>query len=331
MRTGRLHSAALLALLLLGGLLPGTAAEAHDARPLSVLVSEYAQDLYRVTMRVPPSVLAANQPELRFPDTCQQAGAGDTDGPRLVRCPDGLAGKDLAIHYPAFNPSLTTLIRFTPLEGPVATAVLPPEQSSWTVAAAPDWRGVAGDYLRLGITHILGGIDHLLFVAGLMLLAGTARRIFVAVTGFTVAHSITLSLSVLGLIQVPIAPTEAAIALSIVFLATEVARGKTDGLAARLPLLVSFVFGLLHGLGFASALSAAGLPEGALVPALAFFNLGVEVGQIGFILAVAGVIWTAVRLPMPRLPASMPAARVTAAYGLGIPAAYWVVERVSQF
>ena len=142
---------------------------------------------------------------------------------------------------------------------------------------------IAKDYTSLGVRHILEGYDYLLFLACLIMIAGTGRRILITVTGFTVAHSITLALSAFNLLRVPSAPVEAVIALSIVFLASEIAKEPRDTLTYKYPALVSVAFGLLHGLGFASVLRQIGLPQTEIVMGLLFFNIGVEIGQLAFI------------------------------------------------
>jgi hydrogenase/urease accessory protein HupE len=220
------------------------------------------------------------------------------------------------------------------VSGNSATAVLPPDELSWLVPAEPTLLTVARDYIALGFRHIWEGPDHLLFVAGLLLLARVPRRILWAVTGFTAAHSLTLSLAALGIVRVPIEPVEAMIALSILFLAGEIARDDPSGFSSRFPVALSFVFGLLHGFGFASALGEVGLPRGELAAGLAFFNVGVEFGQLAFI-AVIGALMVAWRLLRPRLPAGADARFAAAqvslvgAYALGIPAAFWFIERMA--
>ena len=184
----------------------------------------------------------------------------------------------------------------------------------------------------LGIEHILLGIDHLLFVLALLLLVNGVGRLVATVTAFTVAHSITLGAATLGFVHVPSAPVEAIIALSILFLASELARRRAAAggvrdeaanLTARFPWIVAFSFGLLHGFGFAGALSEVGVPEQAVPLALLFFNVGVELGQLLFIAAVFGFAWL-VRLTAVRVPAIWQRA---VAYGIGSVAAFWVVER----
>lgn len=316
----------------------------HDARPLSVALFEQSGHVYRVRMRVPPSIDLLNQPRLIWPGGCELPQV-DPPGPLAVRgAPEGLSGlvscdrplegEEIGIRYALFNPSISTVARYVPLGGSPRMNVLAPEVSAWTVPREPTRLEVARDYLGMGVRHIWEGADHLLFVFGLLLLAGTARRVLFVVSGFTVAHSITLSLSALGLIRLAVAPTEAAIALSILFLAGELARKGKDRLATRYPLLVSSSFGLLHGLGFAVALGEIGLPQKEIVTSLLFFNLGVEVGQIAFILPflVLGWIWWA-GAGDPLHPASRGLAwsRARAPYAIGGLAAFWLIQRIAAF
>ena len=195
-----------------------------------------------------------------------------------------------------------------------------------------DWRAGSGvgvwAYVGLGVEHILIGADHLLFVAALMLLVTQMRMLVWTITSFTVAHSLTLGAASMGWLQLPIAPVEAVIALSIVFVAREVVmreRGGSD-IASRQPWVVAFCFGLLHGLGFASVLAEIGLPEEARVAALLLFNVGVEVGQLLFVCLLLGV-WHVARktLPAAWLNPVMPS------YAIGAMAAFWMIERTIWF
>ena len=173
------------------------------------------------------------------------------------------------------------------------------------------------------------GIDHLLFVLALVLLVKGWKRLLGTITAFTIAHSITLATATLGFVHVPGPPVETCIALSIVFVAAEIIRGRQGkpGLTERAPWVIAFTFGLLHGLGFASALNAVGLPQHAIPLALLFFNIGVEVGQLAFIVAVLGLAAGARRLPV-RLPVW--SWRV-APYGIGTMAMFWVIQRTASF
>ncbi len=323
-------------LILAFAALLSTAAQAHDARPLSITIVEQSADLYRVVVRAPPTLEVENIPSIQWPADCEvRETAGLSLAPggiSLIACPGGLEGGQVRIAYPVYNPSITTLFRIQDAEGAARSAVLPPDELVWTVPEAPNWRTVARDYLKLGFTHIWEGPDHLMFVAGLMMLARRPRRIFLAVTGFTAAHSITLSLATLGLVRLPIPIVEAMIALSILFLAAELARGNAKSFSRRFPIALSFVFGLLHGFGFASALQEIGLPTGELAAGLVFFNLGVEAGQIAFVLAAGALVLAARRLAVARnlsWPRAAPAAAVLGAYALGVPAAFWFLERLS--
>lgn len=323
----------LLALLLLVVAAP---LRAHDARPIAVTLTEQQDGRYLAQIRVPPTVSADNRPTIDWPDNCAQAL--DEEGHPValsasriaVACEGGLAGQVLAVRYPIYNPSLPTLMRIERRDGTVLTQLLTPDRLGWEVPAEPDTWQVAGDYLKLGIEHIWSGIDHLLFVAGLLLLAGTMRRVLLAVTGFTIAHSLTLSLAALDLVRLPIAPVEAAIALSILFLAREIVSPHPEGFAQRFPILVSSSFGLLHGFGFAAVLQEIGLPQGELATGLLSFNLGVEIGQILFIAAALALLWAVRKAKGLAQDWSFTIAgrpRQFAGYALGILAAFWFIGR----
>jgi hydrogenase/urease accessory protein HupE len=194
------------------------------------------------------------------------------------------------------------------------------------VAEPPSAWAVAWQYLELGVAHILLGFDHLLFVLALLLIVRGWRRLLATVTAFTLAHSITLAAATLGFVRVPGPPVEATIALSIVFLASEllkVSRGQAS-LTARAPWLVAFSFGLLHGFGFAGALADVGLPRAEIPLALLTFNVGVELGQIAFVFMALAAVWLLgrIRMEWPTWAAQVPA------YGIGSLAAFWLVERL---
>jgi hydrogenase/urease accessory protein HupE len=201
------------------------------------------------------------------------------------------------------------------------------------VEAAPRALQVARTYLVLGIEHILGGVDHLLFVLALVILVKGTRRLIATVTAFTLAHSLTLAGATLGFLHVPGPPVEAAIALSIVFVAAEIIRSRQGnaGVTEKFPWIVAFSFGLLHGFGFASALNEVGLPQSAIPVALLCFNVGVEIGQLLFIAAVFTVIALARQLTR-RFGMSQPlwAWRVPP-YAIGTVAAFWIIQRVGAF
>jgi hydrogenase/urease accessory protein HupE len=238
--------------------------------------------------------------------------------------------------YPLFNPSVSALVRISRLSGETHSLLASPKESEVTIPAVESFGSVARDYLTLGVRHILEGYDHLLFLTCLMLIAGTGRRILITITGFTIAHSITLALSALGVVRVPIPAVEAAIALSIIFLAVEIVRGDPNSLTYRYPIAVSSSFGLLHGFGFAAVLGETGLPQTEIPAALLFFNVGVELGQILFVAAVIAVyqlIRFAGRTFVDR-DLSIDALRplqTPAAYAVGILASFWMIQRVATF
>ena len=256
---------------------------------------------------------------------------------RTISRNGGLAGQIVTIEGLSAT-STDVLVRIESLGGAVQTERLAPTRIAFVVQATPGAGEVAVTYLRLGVEHILFGFDHLLFVLALIILVGDWRRVVLTVTAFTVAHSITLAAATLGFVRVPGPPVEAAIALSIVLVAVEIvnARRGTPSLTARLPWLVAFTFGLLHGFGFAGALAEVGLPHHAIPIALLFFNLGVEIGQLAFVAVVlaAGFAFRraiAFRLEPASLQRVVNRLAVIAAYAIGTVAAYWLIERTSTF
>lgn len=303
---------------------PGVAS-AHETRPVSLDIRQTEGPHYTIDLRTPASVSRDNHPQVRWPEGCASVSAS------LLRCERPLTGRELNMEWPLYNPSVTTLVRYQPRDGAVVAAVLPPETSSWLVPVKPSRLAVIGGYFVLGADHILFGIDHLLFVAGLLLIARGSRALLLAVTGFTLGHSVTLSLAALGFVHVPVPPTEAAIALSLLFLAREALQPAQSSVLRRFPLLVSAAFGLLHGLGFAAALGETGLPEGEIALALLFFNLGVEAGQLAFIVVALAAVALLLRLLEG---ARFDAARIrtmgqtTAAWLIGVPAAFWLWQRL---
>ena len=211
-------------------------------------------------------------------------------------------------------------------EGATETVRLDAANTEFTVAGAPSWYQLAAAYTMMGIEHILLGIDHLLFVLGLLLIVPNRWALVKTITAFTVAHSITLALAVLGVVNVPSQPVDAAIALSIVFLGVEIIHTRRGhlGLTARYPWVVSFGFGLLHGLGFAGALTNLGLPGGDIPIALLFFNVGVEIGQLMFVVFFLAMGWAyrTLEVKWPQWSQSLPA------YCIGTIAMYWFIGRL---
>jgi hydrogenase/urease accessory protein HupE len=281
---------------------------------------------------------------LKLPEGTQDAGAprasfgeGAYVERRTIRREGGLAGQTVAIEGLSAT-STDVLVRVESLGGAIQTERLSPTRTVFVVQATPGAGEVAVTYLRLGVEHILFGFDHLLFVLALVILVRDWRRVAVTVTAFTIAHSITLAAATLGFVNVPGPPVEATIALSIVLVAVEIlnARRGQPSFTARLPWLVAFSFGLLHGFGFAGALAEVGLPQHAIPVALLFFNVGVEIGQLVFVAAVLSLIWLLDRVASQLWEAAIvkrvfERLDVTAAYGIGAVAAYWLIERTTAF
>lgn len=310
---------------------------AHEVRPAYLELRQIGAETYAVLWKVPgrgEGLRLALYPEL-------PAGSEILSAPRptfrdnafierwAVRRAGGLSGGTIRIA--GLEATVTdALVRIERLDGGVQVVRLTPSSSSFVVASAPGGMQVAATYLRLGVEHILLGYDHLLFVLALILVVAGGWALVKTITAFTVAHSITLGLAVLGVVHVPQPPVEAAIALSILLLAAEIVRRNrgAPSMAARAPWAVAFAFGLLHGLGFAGALINAGLPEGDVPLALLAFNAGVELGQLMFIGTVLAIVLLLSRWRPPDL---APRARPALAYAIGTLAAFWFVDRLAGF
>lgn len=319
-------------------------AHAHDARPNYVQIIERESLTFNVTWKVPASVPGGALPYPTLPADCvperqliwRQVGA-EHIGQQEFRCGESLSGRSVGIGFPIINPSLSTLYSIRLANGEEHVRILKPDESEWIVPAAEDRFAIAAEYTALGVEHIWIGIDHLLFVACLLFIAGTPRRLLVTITGFTVAHSITLALSALDLVRIPTPPVEAAIALSVVFMAWEIAKEDTTSMAYRYPIAIATSFGLLHGFGFAAVLRDIGLPQTELPTALLFFNVGVEIGQILFVgfLLVAFVVLRPILMRLivsetNKLP-HWTTITTPASYLIGSVACYWMIDRVSNF
>lgn len=321
----------LLAPLLLSAV-PGLA---HEVRPAYLELQEMQHGLFRVLWKVPTQGAMRLPLEPRFPQQCSvelpkkiAGAAGYVTERWTMRCPQGLTGAEIAID----NLELTltdALVRVELLESGSQTARLRPNAPSFVVAEEPSAAQVARTYFLLGVEHILLGVDHLLFVFALLLIVEERRKLLLTISAFTGAHSVTLALAALGFVHVPGAPVEAVIALSILFLATEIVHGRRGRrtVTHRKPWLVALVFGLLHGFGFAGALAQVGLPESAIPVALLLFNLGVEAGQILFISGVLLGGFLRMRLPARRIENAWAAPT----YCIGALAAYWTIARVASF
>ena len=219
------------------------------------------------------------------------------------------------------------LVRVYHADGWQETHLLKPMNPAVTLGERTTTLQRSGAYLRLGIEHILLGVDHLLFVLGLLLIVRDRWMLVKTITAFTLAHSITLAVATLGYASAPLLPLNAAIALSILFLGPEIVRvrGGQTSFTIRHPWVVAFAFGLLHGFGFASGLTTMGLPPAEIPLALLVFNLGVEVGQLGFVALILLLdrAFRALQILWPRFVAALPG------YVVGSLGAYWTIQRVA--
>jgi hydrogenase/urease accessory protein HupE len=318
----------LLALAVLAGAAP---VRAHQFAPALLEIDELSANEAAVRWKQPLIRVQGSQLRPVLPVQCegigdpqvQKEGTGIRASWRM-RCPGGLTGKAVGVEGIAGSQA-DVLLRITLRDGRRIRHVLKAEAPSFKIVADGSHAGVFKDYAVLGVGHILLGWDHLLFVLALVLLVGWGRSLAWTITAFTAGHSVTLALASLGVVHVPQPPIEAAIALSIYFLAVELtsARQGKRTLTQRAPWAVAAGFGLLHGLGFAGALAEVGLPTAEIPLSLFSFNVGIELGQLAFVAAVL-VIAAAIR----RIPVAWPQwAKAVPAYGIGTMAAFWFLQR----
>jgi hydrogenase/urease accessory protein HupE len=313
-------------------LLAGTTALAHEARPAYLEINETAPGRYDVLWRTPLLSGMRLPVRLEFPDAVRNVTeprervlADSLLERRVIDAgKNGLGGQRL--QFVGLQATITdVLVRASLLNGAHWTVVVRPSQPWVEFTGAKSTLEVARTYLVHGVEHILFGIDHLLFVFGLLLIVPDRWMLVKTVTSFTLAHSLTLAIATLGYASAPMLPLNAAIALSILFLGPEIVRswrGETS-LTLRHPWLVAFVFGLLHGFGFASALTGAGLPRRDLPLALCTFNVGVEVGQVAFVALMVRLEQSFQQLEIrwPRWVAMVPG------YVVGVLGAFWTLQR----
>lgn len=313
-------------------------AAAHEVRPAYLLVQDISgaetPDRYEFTWRVPeagegipltifvvmPEPCAVQADVLRWTERNMRVSKWIAD------CAGGLAGQTLEIGDLASSVT-DVLVRYERLDETTQVVRLSPTSISFEVTESETWLQVAATYTFLGIEHILLGVDHLLFVLALLMIVANWRKLVATITSFTLAHSLTLGAASLGWVFIPQKPVEAVIALSIVFVAMEIVhwRNGRPGITRQRPWIVAFLFGLLHGFGFAGALADIGLPEHAIPLALLFFNVGVELGQLAFI-AAALLSWAALRrISWPEWAWRIPV------YTIGSLAAFWTIDRIAGF
>ena len=332
--SGQTAAVVRLVAVLLATVLLLPAARAHESRPAYLEVKETAPGQFSVLWRTPvlagkrlPLVLQMPGDVRNLKEPVVQELADSLVERRWIDAgPKGLAGRRIEIAGLQFTIT-DALVRFEMLDGRNWTVIARPSRPWAEMAAEQTWLETAGAYVMEGVRHILYGPDHLLFVLGLMLIVKGRWMLLKTVTAFTVAHSITLAMATFGSAQVPAAPLNAAIALSILFLGPEIVRawrGETS-FTLRHPWVVAFAFGLLHGFAFASALTGAGLPRQDLPLALVSFNLGVELGQLGFIAVVLAALRTFSVLQIRW----KPWVRFLPGYVIGSIGAFWTLERVA--
>lgn len=321
-------AALLLAVLVVLGV-PGVA-RAHESQPATLEIRQIAEDRYEVVWRAPTYFGRPHPARLELPADWTPVvspvarALSDSDVVRGVVSARTIDGS--VVRFPGLEGTITDVfVRIQRLDGTTTTVIARPTSPTAELRGERAWYVTAGEYAALGVHHILLGVDHLLFVLGLLLIVSGRAALVKTVTAFTVAHSVTLALATLGWASVPLPPLNAAIALSILFLGPEIVRtwrGETS-LTIRRPWLVAFLFGLLHGFGFASGLSTTGMPRSELAPALLFFNVGVEAGQLAFVGAALALAksFRVLEVRWPRWAAALPG------YTVGSLGAYWTVER----
>lgn len=307
------------------------AAQADELRPAYIELTEQTPGQWSLLWKASANSRLGRNGEVIIPVNCELDGEHQREfaaGNILTRlsllCDGPLRGHQIGLKGLELS-SADALVRIAPADAATQTVRLTPGQPVATLADSSEISNVAATYTILGIEHILLGFDHLLFVLALVLLLKGGWLVAKTVTAFTVAHSLTLVGTTLGLLSLPSRPVEAVIALSIIFLAVEIVKARPGDprLSERFPWIVAFLFGLLHGFGFAGALAEIGLPEGDVPLALLTFNLGVEIGQL-IIVAAALAALHGLRRFRDRW---LQPAKTATAYAIGIIATYWFIER----
>lgn len=307
---------------------------AHEVRPAYLQITETKNNTYKVFWKVPTIRTAESDINPIFPKeyTLEQRGMPQTRKNSTIYAftlmgSESLAGKQITIEGLSES-GIDALINIEYANGDKASLLVQPGNNTGIIPGKTEKSQVIKTYTILGVEHILFGIDHLLFVLALIIITKGFTKILKTITAFTLAHSITLSMAVLGYANLPGPPVEAIIALSIVFLAAEILKNINgeQTLTSKKPWLVAFSFGLLHGFGFAGALAEVGLPQSEIPLALAFFNVGVELGQIGFVmLALLLIRLLSLKKNWPVVIRKFPA------YAIGSIAMFWMIERIAGF
>lgn len=327
------------------GLLSSTQSSAHESRPLQIEVGHLPGHILALKWRIPVTVAPDNYPmvSLEGCDLIGQELFGFAARKRAVsplkkdqyQCDQNIDLTALALKftYPEYNPVLSTMVVYTDEENTVHNRLFGPEVSTLTLAEVAGNGKQASEYVALGMDHIWRGYDHLLLVLCLMIIAGTFKRLLIVITGFTIAHSLTLIMAALEVVQFAVPPVEAVIALSIILLARELVVADQRTLTWQYPVAVSGILGLLHGFGFAAVLGDIGLPYDDKITALLMFNVGVEIGQLMFVFALVifGIILQSLVKAVSSNTLTLAWVQKPLGYGVGIIASFWFIERVQSF
>lgn len=319
-------------IVLIACLLIGAPALADELRPAYVELTQQEDGDWELLWKASAQSRLGATGEAIIPQNCTPKGepqkrlvSGSVHTTIKLTCSGPLAGQKIGLETLELS-STDALVRIAPLDAELQTLRLTPDEPIATIADEDEIANVAATYTVIGIEHISLGFDHLLFVLALVLLLKGGWLVAKTVTAFTIAHSVTLIGSTLGYLSLPSQPVEAVIALSIVFLAVEIVKAEPgkQRLSERFPWVVAFLFGLLHGFGFAGALSEIGLPKGDVPLALLTFNLGVEIGQLAIVVLGLAILTLIKRYQ----PSSLQPVKSATAYGIGIIATYWFVDRM---
>ena len=319
--------------------------EAHESRPVFIQIKQISKDSIKINYSIPSTIDFRNLPELQLgqnfkKDTATRHVKTDAEAFVIEDVYQGniqnLKNQAIPWVFPYFNPTLSSVIEIYFDSNKAEIHVLSPKDNVLDMTEKAKKSLQSQAFIGLGIKHILDGIDHLLFITCLLIITGISRKLFWTITGFTVAHSITLFLSVLGLVNIPVPFVEVCIVLSIIFLCCEIIhhnQGKSS-LTYRYPFLISTGFGLLHGLGFAAVLIEIGLPENSLISSLLYFNVGVELGQLLFIGSLIIILlllkkWSTNYFFVKVKYLTLALKVVT--YFIGTVASFWFFERVSAW
>jgi hydrogenase/urease accessory protein HupE len=309
-----------------------TGVHAHESQPGTLELRQVDKDRYEVSWRAPIYFGQPHPARLELPEHWKTVVEptvrllSDSQVFRRVVTVGSQGVEGSTIRFPGLENTITDVfVRLNRIDGTTMTAVVRPSKAHAQLRGERKWYTTAAEYITLGFHHILQGVDHLLFVLGLLLIVKSRRMLLKTITAFTVAHSITLAIATLGYARAPLPPLNAAIALSILFLGPEIVRSwrSETSLTIRFPWVVAFLFGLLHGFGFASGLSTTGMPKAELPLALLFFNVGVELGQLVFVLTALAMVrsFKALEVRWPHWAEALPG------YTVGSLGAYWTLQR----